>query len=300
MTSTNPISNGTEVEEQTPPTSSDTPPEVSDAEDSAEVAEHPDGIFQAVGVIIGEVNLDTEGKSTITFGRSTYQLFYIPKKRRVFEALKKEIEATGEHTQRLLVYPKVIHFPRKEQPHQIAFQLVGFDKGREEEAISSQLEDFEFKFCGLWQFIPVCPTPCISVFRNFTHQRLEFIKQAEPAKKVKFMKASHIPLFWRDSPVRPFRFNPKAEGDQGHPAFVQVKAKFLPQRNVFGFFELLAEPQENAPKFLKASKKDKATLLEAKKKEMRGAAPTSAPTSVPTPKPKQPIPLPKKVVPEKS
>lgn len=168
MTSTNPISNGTEVEEQTPPTSSDIPPKVSDAEDSAAIAEHPDGIFQAVGVIIGEVNLDTEGKSTITFGRSTYQLFYIPKKRRVFEALKKEIEATGEHTQRLLVYPKVIHFPRKEQPHQIAFQLVGFDKGREEEAISSQLQDFEFKFCGLWQFIPVCPTPCVSVFRNFT------------------------------------------------------------------------------------------------------------------------------------
>jgi hypothetical protein len=32
------------------------------------------------------------------------------------------------------------------------------------------------------------------VFRNFSNERLEFIKQSEPARKVKFMKASHIPL----------------------------------------------------------------------------------------------------------
>jgi hypothetical protein len=130
-------------------------------------------------------------------------------------------------------------------------------------------------FRSLWQFIPVCPTPCISVFRNFTSQRLEYIKQAEPAKKVKFMKASHLPILWKDSPVKPFRFNPKAEGDQGRPAFVSLKAKFLPARNVFGFVALLALPQETAPKFLKASKKDKATALETSKK----AKPTRTLTS---------------------
>jgi hypothetical protein len=224
-------------------------------------------IFQAVGVIVGEVNFTEDGKNTVTIGRSQYQLFYIPQKRKVFEALHKEIENTGNHTQRLVVYPKVIHFPRKDQLHQIAFQLVGFDRGREEEkqTVSAELSDLEFKFSGLWQFIPVCPTPCISVFRNFTRERLEYIKQAEPAKKVRFMKASHLPIFWKDAPVRPFRFNPKADYDQGYPQFVSLKAKFLPQRNVFGFVELLTPPQETAPKFLKASKKDKATALQASK-----------------------------------
>ncbi len=126
------------------------------------------------------------------------------------------------------------------------------------------------KLLGLWQFIPVCTTPCISIFRNFTPERLEYIKQAEPVSKVKFMKASHLPVLWKDAPVRPFRFNPKADYDQGHPAFVPLKAKFLPHRNVFEFVELLAPPQENAPKFLKASKEDKALVQqEAKKNKPR-------------------------------
>mgnify|MGYP005855356661 FL=1 len=238
-----------------------------DAESQIDI-EDPGAIFQAVGIITGEVNLTEDGKSTVTIGRSQYPLFYVPRKRKVFEALQKEIEATGNRNQRLVVYPKAIHFPRKEQPHRIAFQLVGFDRGRVEEAVSGELLDLEFKFSGLWQFIPVCSTPCISVFRNFTHERLEYIKQAEPAQKVKFMKASHLPLLWKDAPVRPFRFNPKAaKEDQGHPAFVTLKAKFLPGRDVFGFVALLAPPQETPPKFLKASKKDKATVQQASKKD---------------------------------
>lgn len=246
-------------------------------------------IFQAVGVIVGEVNLGEDGKNTITIGRHQYPLFHIPPKRRVLDALKKEIEATGNHTQRLVVYPKVIHFPRREQPHQMAFQLVGFDRGREQEAVSKELDDLEFKFSGLWQFIPVCQTPCISVFRNFTRERLDYIKQAEPARKVKFMKASHVPLLWKDAPIRPFRFNPKIEKEkQGHPAFVTLKAKFLPGRDVFGFVALLAPPQETAPKFLKASKKDKAEVQQAAKKAARPAPPAHKkdPTSAPIPKPK--------------
>jgi hypothetical protein len=228
--------------------------------------EHNGTMFQAVGIITGSVHLTSDGKNTVTIGRSKYQLFYISHKRKAFEALGKEIEATGNHTQRLVVYPKVIHFPKKDRPHQIAFQLVGFDRGREAEGVSRNLQDNEFKLSGLWQFIPVCRTPCISIFRNFTSERLTYIKQADPAKKIKFMKASHLPLLWKDAPCKPFRFNPKAEGDQGRPAFVEIKAKFLPGRDVFGFVEQLAPPKETAPKFLKASKEDKAFVQQAKAK----------------------------------
>ena len=223
-------------------------------------------IFQAIGVIKGEVNFTEDGKATVTLRGKEYSLLWASPKRRSYEALKKEIEATGNHTQRLVVYPKAIHFPKRDQPHVLAFQLVGFDKGQDTQGISQVLNDFEFKLSGLWQFIPVCRTPCISVLRNFTPERLEYIKQADPATRVKFMKASHIPLLWRDAPLQPFRFNPKAGKDQGHPVFVQIKAKFLPQRDVFSFSEQLASPSEKAPRFLKASKKDKAEAQHLKAK----------------------------------
>jgi hypothetical protein len=267
MAFADPIPNEPNEVEVIPPTQpeSETSVPQTDTQEHASNVEDSGAIFQAVGIIIGSVKFTDENKSTVTISRKEYQLFYAPRKQRAYEALKKEIEATGEHTQRLVVYPKAIHFPKRDQPHRIAFQLVGFDKGREEEAVSGELQDLEFKLSGLWQFIPVCPTPCISVFRNFSRERLEYIKQAEPAKKVKFMKASHLPVLWKDAPVRPFRFNPKAGKDQGHPAFVEIKAKFLPHRDVFGFVEQIGEPRETAPKFLKASKKDKATVQNAAK-----------------------------------
>jgi hypothetical protein len=294
MTSTEPIYNEPETVISPLVTPSETEQVEHDSE-MASVAQSDSGaIFQAIGVIVGFVKFQEDGKSTVTIDQSEYQLYYIPKKQRAFMALKREIEATGNHTQRLVVYPKVTHLPRKEQPHQVAFQLVGFDQGREEEGISEKLSDNEFQFSGLWQFIPVCPTPCISVFRNFTSERLEYIKQAEPARKVKFMKASHLPILWRDSPTKPFRFNPKAEGDQGRPAFVSLKAKFLPARNIFGFVALLALPQETAPKFLKASKKDKATALETSKKRNPTTKLTSN-TDKPRPNHQKPKPILKKV-----
>ena len=125
-------------------------PEAADIDEAnqTEVTE-PGPIFQAIGVVVGQVNLNENGKNTLTINRFEYPLFYIPQKRKVFDALVKEIQTTGNHTFRLVVYPKAIHFPRKEQPHAIAFQLVGFDRGREEHTVSAELEYNEFKFSGL-------------------------------------------------------------------------------------------------------------------------------------------------------
>ena len=184
------------------------------------------------------------------------------------KGLRQEIEKTGQHTQRLIVYPKVTHFPKRDQPHQISFQLVGFDLGRDTSGVSAALEDNQFKLSGLWQFIPVCRPPCISVFRNFDPKLLKYIHQLDnPAKKVRVLKARHLPLLWKDAPVRPFRFNPKGGKDQGLPPFVQIKAVFLPHRDAFGFVELLASPQEQAPRFLKARKEDKAQVQQGAREQ---------------------------------
>ncbi|WP_414574156.1 hypothetical protein [Nostoc sp. CCY 9925] len=247
-----------------------------DVESQIDDIETSEAIFQAVGIITGEVKFSEDGKSTVTIGHHEYDLLYARHKLKVFQALKREIENSGNSFQRLVVYPQVTHFPKKEQPHRMAFQLVGFDKGLFKETISDELEDLEFKLSGLWQFIPVCSTPCISVFRNFSSQRLEYIKQALPAQKVRYMKASHIPMLWKDAPVKPFRFNPKvAKDEQGKRAFVSLKSKFLPGRDVFGFVALTAPPQETAPRYLKASKKDKATVQqEAKQNQPKQQRPS--------------------------
>ncbi|MEP0924843.1 hypothetical protein NDA02_23990, partial [Leptolyngbya sp. ST-U4] len=64
--------------------------------------------------------------------------------------------------------------------------------------------------------------------------------------------------------VRPFRFNPKLEKEQqAQTYFVQVKARFVPERDVFEFVEQLSEPIQEVPGFLKASKKLKAEALKA-------------------------------------
>ncbi|MBW4564019.1 MAG: hypothetical protein KME32_23340 [Mojavia pulchra JT2-VF2] len=235
--------------------------------------ETPTGIFQAVGVITGDVTFIFEEQrnkyiANITIGQYQYNLFPNGSswsKSASFNGLRKQIESTGISRQKLIVYPKITHYPGKEQQHNIAFQLVAFEKENVENSISKQLNNLEFKLSGLWQFIPVCRTPCITVMKNFSNERLEYIKQAELANKVNFMKASHIPLIWTDAPVNPFRFNPKiSKEEQGKAKFVSIKARFIPGRDVFGFDSLLALPQDEPPKYLKAGKKDKAQVLKSK------------------------------------
>lgn len=110
------------------------------------------------------------------------------------------------------------------------------------------------------------------------------IKQAEVASKVNFMKASHIPLIWRDSTVKPFRFNPKLEKEQqGKARFVTIKARFIPGRDVFGFDSMLAVPQDEPPKHLKAGKKDKAEVLKSKLASKRASSQGKSEKKAPSP-----------------
>ncbi|MGK7951495.1 MAG: hypothetical protein AB4368_22600 [Xenococcaceae cyanobacterium] len=155
------------------------PSETTDANISPEAStETEELIFKAVGIISGEVNFSDESHADVTINQKQYPLFY-SRSRPALSGLRQEIEKTGISTYRLIVYPKVTHFPKRDQPHQVAFQLVGFDKGRDSTGISNELEDNQFKLAGLWQFIPVCRPPCISIFRNFNPKLLKYIHQIE-------------------------------------------------------------------------------------------------------------------------
>jgi hypothetical protein len=257
-------------------------------------------LFQAVGIICGEITTDGD-KTFVTIGEKSYALYYASTHKRAYEALKKEITCTGITQQKLIVYPRITHFPGGKQPYRLEFQLAGFvGHSVSGGGIESVLQENEFKICGLWQFIPVCRVPCISVFKNFNQQRLEYIKSAPLDKKVNFMKASHIPVLWRDSPVSPFRFNKNLDKEtQGKASFVQLKARFNSANDNFEFVELLGTPSESPPNYLKAGKKDKAdaarTKLAASKARKHSSSPVSdnnaaqqqpGATSKPKPKPK--------------
>jgi len=219
--------------------------------------------FQAVGIIEGEVSFDEQGQAKVTVSGKTYPLLYIPKQKYKLLALQKRIRETGNPVKRLIVYPRAIHFPDKNKPQQIQFQLLKFEEEAGSKLVISQnLANMEFQIAGLWQFIPVCRVPCISVFKNATPERLEWIKQANIQSRVKFMKPAHLPVLWKQAPVKPFKYNPRAE-NQEKPAFVKIKAKFLPNKDAFGFDSLLEAPMtENIPKYLKASKTDKQQALQ--------------------------------------
>lgn len=231
-----------------------------------EPAPDQQAIFQAIGIIRGDVCVEGD-KASIKIRGNSYPLLYAGGNRRKgYDSLIKAIEATGITQRRLTVYPRLTHFPG-DQRHQLGFQVVAFDKqDAPTEVFSGELEDFEFKISGLWQFIPVCRIPCISVFKNFSKNRLEYIKSAPLDKKVNFMKASHIPVMWRDAPVPPFRFNPKLDKEaQGKASFVQIKARFNGDHDTFEFISLLGMPTEEPPNYLKARKEDRAEAIKIKR-----------------------------------
>ena len=253
---------------------------LSDALASSASSPEEAACFQAVGIIKGDITTDDD-RNFVTIGEKLYGLYYASSHKRAYEALKKEIESTGITQQRLIVYPRITHYPGGKQPYRLGFQLAGF-VGREAsgDGLQSVLEDLEFKISGLWQFIPVCRVPCISVFKNFNKQRLEYIKSVPLDKKVNFMKASHIPVLWRDTPVPPFRFNPKLDKEtQGKASFVQIKARFNTSRDNFEFVELLAIPSDEPPNYLKAGKKDKLEAAKTKLAASKARASSSLPVS---------------------
>jgi len=108
--------------------------------------------FQAIGVIEGEVSFDEQGQAKVTLNGKDYPLLYIPKQKYKLSALQKHINQTGNAVKRLVVYPRAIHFPDKETPQQIQFQLLRFEQGETRLGVSQELDNMEFQFAGFLAF----------------------------------------------------------------------------------------------------------------------------------------------------
>jgi len=237
-----------------------------------------DAIYQAVGIMECEVYFISNTNAYILIDGNQYQLLYYGRRRKIFKALKKEIETTGEHRQLITVYPRVTHYPpyyqNDEAPYfhnisclqengkqkyfyQIRFQLTGFYKGRRPGGVFSELGDREFMLSGRWQYISVCNIPCITIYKNFDEELLEDVKKMNPTRKALFLQSCHIPLRWSNPPVEPFKYRAKNKDSDNIPFFVKVKARFLPSENLFELVEDLNTLTQMTPKFLKLYQRDK-------------------------------------------
>jgi hypothetical protein len=226
-----------------------------------------DSMFQAIGVITGIVEIKEDNHLAIAIDGKKYALYISKYEIREYNKLREKVKESPDQIWRLVVYPRVLHVPQ--QPHQINFNLVGFDTGIRK-GVSTELKDFEFKLCGVWQFIPVCRIPCITVYKNFSCEKLYLIKNAPPDQRVQLMKPLHVPVMWQPSPIKPFRFNPKLQREeQGNPLFVEVLAKFVPNTSTFEIIDTISPPKKQPPQSLRVNKRDKAIALKEKRKLQR-------------------------------
>lgn len=208
-------------------------------------------IFQAIGVITGAVKAAFMNL-TITINGNEYQLERQPhtRNKKAYDKLFDKIVEEGTQTLSLTVYPKVTLFS-KDKPCKISFCLVRLTNvniiGVGE---TYQIEDFEFRLCGIWQYPKRCDIPCISIFKNFDKNRNELVKKLSNNQKIAFMKESHIPVIWESPTSLPFQYNPNKQKQASRP-FVQIKARFIPEQNLFEFISEYSAPTTNIPEYFR-------------------------------------------------
>lgn len=229
----------------------------------------PDVFFQAVGIIEGAVSFPEDKEPIVTLEGREYSLFpqsvFRPRKvRKKLRRLKRHIDNTGVTKQRLLVYPCLAHFPQPDKnPQEIAFNVIKFDYKIGENA-TSLLGNNEFLLYGLWQYLPNCSLPCVSVFKNPIPYNLSKLESKDCIKRAKLLTPSHIPLLWENPSVKPFHYNPQLnELDQDSPMFIRIKARFFPQNNQFQFQSEIEPPLKEPPRFLKPTEEVRKAAEEA-------------------------------------
>ncbi len=217
-----------------------------------------DYAFQGLGVLYGKIVKryeDNDGYYNAVIKDKVYELIVVNP--RVRDFLKADYNP--EKNRYLTVYPNIVHYPQPKgstKAPKINFTIIAAN-----DLPNLELKPNEFKLFGLWQFIGVSRCPVISIHRNRKKDGSDRVSTLKERFKdnEKFHKnltrANHVPLLWKDAPVRPFRFNPKIDKDkQGDRYFCKVKAKFLADRGVWGFQELLVEPTLDIPRFYKPIK----------------------------------------------
>ena len=217
-----------------------------------------DYVFQGLGILYGKIIKryeDNDNYYNAIVKDKTYELIIVNP--RVKDFLKADYKP--EKNRYLTVYPNLVHYPQPRggtKDPKINFTIIAAN-----DLPSLELKPNEFKLFGLWQFIGVSKCPVVSIHRNRKKDGSDRVSTLKEKFKdndklhKNLTRVNHVPLLWRNSPVKPFRFNPKLDKDkQGDRYFCQVKARFIADRGVWGFQELLVEPTLDIPRFYKPIK----------------------------------------------
>lgn len=175
--------------------------------------------FQAIGWIKASVIETKNGnkidKKLIFMGKE-YKCRYLTKRCGGFvnsnSIFSKYIANKGELI--LGVYPRWTHFPSRDKEAQLTFDIFSWNN------IPSNRKLNLFYVSGIWQFIPVCRQPVLSVYRNKARYNEDKLK------------VDHCPVFWKNAPHKPFRYNPKLKNNvSSERFFVNTICTFDPSRN---------------------------------------------------------------------
>ena len=184
-------------------------------------------IYQALGLIFGEVNSDTEGQLTIQIEERTFNLISFKHKKRQFS---KYIAKNPGISLYLTVYPQF-----NLSTGEISFHIVSWNQ---EKPVAYQVN--QFLLAGTWQLLPQFPEiPVITIYRNQ-------LKPWEDATKVRY---NHVPVTGFTEP--PFQFNPE-NPNADEQKFYELLTQFNPQKKEFQFQFLLFSCSELPPRIKKA------------------------------------------------
>ncbi len=270
------------TDESTPKPTSESTKEPTDKPTDSPTEKSNNNYFQAIGILSGILVFDAGFK--ISLNGKQYNVKFKNPNLMYFVKL-------GE-VGRFAVYPKITHFPKRDEASLISFELVAiYNDSDNSSGLFEQLQPLEFLLRGLWQFIPVCRTPVISVLHNYNDDLLAKIARLDSVGKCRKLKAQHLPLLWKPPIVPAFRYQKDAE-TQDAKYFISVKAKLDLNREEFIFDSLVGMPTTESPKGFVVGKAMKAEALQAKKdrapKESAVSKATKTEAPKPKPKPKKP------------
>jgi hypothetical protein len=236
------------------------PPENNEALPESEV----NGVmFQAIGIIEGEISVNEKSQLKIILGNRKYRLGYTGKSRkRDYAKLLEEISSQGSKVEKISVYPQVNYKSKSKHggekaAYEISFNLVSVEKptakGNQKIAgIFGYLAVGEFQISGYWQYVGLSSCPCITVMRNHSEHLAQKVNKADPKKAKRWLRPNHLPVEWLDSSLEPFKYDSSLKQQEQMPRlFVQTKVRFEPESQKFMVIEELDQPRTKAPRCLK-------------------------------------------------
>ena len=246
--STKPLTESTtQLTEEESSVSPQTEPKSQSKEPPKQQSDAEPPIFQAKGALIATPYVQGE-RLKVAIDEREYNLSYNRgDQRRAYVSLSSELEKNGSKPMFLRVYPQAT-FERSSAEPRLSFSLVNFSQDCEK--INDEPKGFVLR--GIWQYIPHCDSPVISIYRN--RDRLPAFKRLNAKQQFHFAKPHHIPVVW-SATVEPFKYNPSLEKSEQMPRyFVEVRAIF--KDGLYVVEEMLREPTVDIPKLIKVSKKN--------------------------------------------